>query len=98
MPACGARRGVAVDLADHGAAFADQAQRGVRERGEVAAGAKRAIGRHDRRDAGDSDGDEVLDDGRPGARGVAARQGRGAQQHHRAHDLAFERRTAAGGM
>ena len=69
-----------------GLALADQRQREVRERREVAAGADGAAARHMRQHAAVEALDEQLDRDRPRAR-VALRQRVRAQQHRRADDL-----------
>ena len=80
-----------------GRALAEQHQRRRRQRGEVAAGAERAVLAHDRRDAGVEQGEHRLDDDRAGAR-EAHRQAAGAQQDHRPHDLALDLRAHPGGV
>ena len=69
-----------------GLALADQRQREVRERREVAARADGAAARHVRQHAAVEALHEQLDRHRARAR-VALRQRVGAQQHRRAHDL-----------
>ena len=76
-------------------ALADRGEAAVRERGQVAAGAERAVLRNDRRDARVQHRHQGLRDLGPGAR-VAHGQRAGAQQHRRAHHLALHGRTHAG--
>ena len=77
--------------------LADQRQRAVRERREVAARAERAVLGDDRRDAGVEQLEDRLGDLRPGARVPHGQRPR-AQQHHRPHHLALDRRPHAGGV
>ena len=76
-------------------ALAHQRERAVRERGEVAGAAERAVLVHDRGDAGvqhrDVGGEGLLADA-----GAAGRQRRDAQQHQRAHHLALDLGAGAG--
>ncbi len=67
------------------------------ERGEIAAGAERAVLAHDRRDAGVEHREHRLGDDRAGA-GEAHRQAAGPQQHHRPHDLPLDLGAHAGGV
>ena len=76
-------------------AATDQRQRQVGQRREVARGADAALLGHDRVDAELEDGEEPVDDQRPAA-AVTQRERVGAQQEHRADDLARERRPDAG--
>jgi hypothetical protein len=78
-------------------ALADEDEGAVGERGEIAAGAERAVLGDDRGDPGVEQGDDLLGDQGPGAR-VAHRQRPRPQQHHRADDLALDRRSHAGRM
>jgi hypothetical protein len=89
----GGRAGDAVGVDD--LALADQRERAVGQRREVARGAERAVLAHHRGDAGVEQREDRLGDDRPRAR-VAHRQGACAQQHHRAHDLALDRRAHPG--
>ncbi len=71
-------------------AFADQHQRRVRERREIARRADRADRRHDRRDVRVQEADQLRAQRGPHAR-QAARQRRAEQDHHRAHDVDRQR-------
>ena len=82
---------------EHRFALAEQDERGVGERGEIAAGAEGPVLGHDRRDAGVEHVDHRLGDDRPGA-AEAERQRAGAQQHHRPHHLLLDRRAHPGGV
>ena len=73
-------------------AAADERQREVGERREVAGGADAALLGHDRVDARPQEVEEPVDDQRPAA-AVAERERVGPQQEHRADDLARERRA-----
>ena len=66
-------------------AFADQRQRQVRERREVARGADRSLRRNERNEAGVVDREQRVDDDLAHAR-VAARQARRLQAEHQPHD------------
>ena len=66
--------------------FADERQREMRERREVARGADRATARHDRQHASVEEREEQLDGLDPGPR-VSLRQRVRAQEHRRADDL-----------
>ncbi len=78
-------------------ALAHQRERAVRERGEVAGAAERAVLRHYRRDAGREQPGEQLG-GLAADAGVAGGEGREPEQHQAAHDLALDRRAGAGGV
>ena len=78
-------------------AFTEQDERRRGERGEVSAGAERAVLAHHRRDAGIEQGEHRVDDTGAGA-GVAHRQASGAQQDHRPDRLALDLRTHPGGV
>ena len=71
-------------------AFSDQAERQVREGGEVSGCADGALGRDDRQDVGPEHGKESLDRGHPDP-GVAARERIRTQRHHRPHGAVLER-------
>ncbi len=75
-------------------ALADQRQRAVRERCEVAGAAERAVLVHHRRDAGVEHAGDQLRHLRSYA-GPAGRQRREPQQHQPADDLALDLRTRA---
>ena len=75
-------------------ALADQRQRAVRERREVAGAAERAVLVHHRRDARVEQTGHQLRHLRPYA-GPAGRQRGQAQQHQPTHDLALHLRTGA---
>jgi hypothetical protein len=76
-------------------AAADQRQREVRQRCQIAGRTNGALRRHDRVDAGSQQGQQQVDDLGTAA-AVPQRQGVRAEQQHRPHDLARERRTDAG--
>ena len=78
-------------------ALADERERAVRERRQVAARAERAVLGHDRREAGVQQREHRLGHDGPGPR-AAHRQGAGAQEQHRAHDLALDRGAHPGGV
>ena len=78
-------------------ALPHQHERAVRERGEVAGAAERAVLVHDRRDPGVEDG-EVGVERRLADAGAARREGLDAQQHERADDLPLDLRPGAGGV
>ena len=75
-------------------AFADQDQRQVRERREVAAGPDRAAARHDRVDARVQHGDQQIQRRAPDAR-ESLRQHVRAKRHHRAYGRHAQRRVDA---
>ncbi len=77
--------------------LSDEAERQVRQRRQVAAGADRALLRDDRQEVGVQEVQERLDDPRPHTR-VAARQDMGSQQHQGARRLGRERRSDAGAV
>ena len=78
-------------------AFADQHQRRVRQRREIARRADRADRRHDRRDVRVQEPDQLRAHRGPHAR-QTARQRRAEQDHHRAHDLDRQRLAHARGV
>ena len=78
--------GAVVDLA-----LPEQRERAVGERREVAAGAERAVLRDDRREVRGEQCEQRLGHGRPRARAPHGQRA-GAQQHHRPHHLALDRR------
>ena len=78
-------------------AFADQHQRHVGQRREIARRAHAALRRHDRRDAAIQQIAEALGDQRPDA-GESLGQHVGADQHHGADHVARQRIADAGGM
>ena len=78
-------------------AFADQDQRHVGERSQIARRAHAALRRHDGRDAAIQQIAEPLGDQRPDAR-EALREDVGADQHHGAHDVARQRIADAGAV
>ena len=89
----------AASVADRRVPFADQHERQVRQRREVAARADRSAARHDRMDARVERVDQPIERRAPDAR-VALREHVRAQRHHRAHGarrqrLADARRVAA---
>ena len=91
----GRRHPLAVGVADH--ALAHQGECAVRQRGEVAGAAERAVLVHHGRDAGV----EHRDVGRQGLladAGAPGREGGDAQQHEGAHDLALDLRAGARGV
>ena len=77
--------------------FADQDQREVRQRREVAAGADRAARRHHRVHAAVQQRDQQVERLEPDA-GEPLGQHVGAQRHRRAHDGHRQRLADAGGM
>ena len=77
------------------AALADQREREVRERREVAGGADRALRGHDRMDACVDEREQPLDHDRAHAR-ETAREARGLQHHDQPHGRVGERRADAG--
>ena len=83
--------------ADAHLAFAHRGEGAVRERGEVAGAAERAVLAHDRGDAGVEQRGVGLDGGAAHA-GAAGHERREAQQHERAHDLALDLGAGAGGV
>ncbi len=84
-------------VADRRVAFADQHQRQVRERREVAAGADRPAARHARVHAAVEQREQQLERRAPDA-GEALRQDVGAQRHRRAHGADRQRLADAGGV
>ena len=78
-------------------ALADQHERAVRERREVAARAERPVLGHDRGDPGVEQREHRLGQQRPRA-GAAHRERARAQQHHRPDDLGLDRRAHPGGV
>ena len=73
----------------------DERQRQVRQRREIARGAEAPLFGHDRMDAEAQEVEQAVDDQRTAA-AVAEGQRVGAQEQHRPHDLARERRADAG--
>ncbi len=82
--------------ADHDP-LADQRQRAVGERSEVAARPDRPMRGHRREQVGVQQRQDRLDDQRPRP-GAPHRERSRAQQHHRANDLALDRWPHAGGV
>ena len=80
-----------------GLALADEHQRRGGQRGEVAAGAERAVLADDRRDPAVEQRDDRVGDLDPGP-GEAHRQTAGPQEHHRPHHLALDLRAHPGGV
>ena len=80
-----------------GLALADQHEREVRERREVARGADRPAARDHRDDAALQQPEQQLDQLHADAR-VPPPQRRREQQHHAAHDLGLERRARPDGV
>ncbi len=78
-------------------ALADQDQRQVGERRQVAGGADRSLARHDRVHAGVEQLDEALDHDRPDP-GVPPGEHVGAEQEHGAHDVLAERLAHPAGV
>ena len=78
-------------------ALADQRQRDVCQRRQVAGAAERAVLGHDRGDAGVEQGGQRRGGLGPDA-GAAGGQRRQPQQHQRPHHLALDLRPAAGGV
>ncbi len=81
----------------HHVALAEQRERTVGERGEIAARPERAVFGHDRRDAGVEDVDHRLGDERAGT-AVAEGERAGPQEHHRSHDVVLDGVAHAGGV
>ncbi len=81
----------------HDVTLAEQCERTVGERCEIAARPERAVFGHDRRDAGVEDVDHRLGDERSGT-AVAERERAGPQEHHRSHDFVLDGVTHAGGV
>ncbi len=95
MPAAFSARRAVLLLALHAhAALADQREREVRERREVAGGADRALRGHDGMDAGVDEREQPLDHDRAHAR-EAAREARGLQHQDEPHGRVRERRADA---
>ena len=82
----------AVGAGDEELAFAEQRQRHVRERREVAGGADAALARHVGHEAGVVHREQAVDDGGTHAR-VAARQARRLRREHQPHDRRRQRRA-----
>ena len=85
------------DVALDHLALADQHERAVGERGEVAARAQRAELGHARGDPGVEQREDRLRDLGPRARAPHRQRAR-PQQHHRPHHLGLDRRPHAGGV
>ena len=86
-----------LDAAGAHPSLAEERQRQVGERGEVAARPHRAAARHDRQHLLVEQREQGLDHLRPHAR-VAAGQGVGAQQEHAAHRGVAQRLPHSGGV
>ena len=89
--------GIRSPCASRDLALAHERERAVRERGEVAGAAERAVLVDDRRDAGVEHGD-VRREGLVADAGATGGERRDAQQHEGAHDLALDLRAGAGGV
>jgi hypothetical protein len=78
-------------------ALAEQRERAVGQRREIARGAQRSVLADDGRDARVEQREDRFGDDRPRPRATHGQRA-GAQQHHRAHDLALDGRPHPGGM
>ena len=85
------------DSLEHDVTLAEQGQRTVCERGEVAARTERSVLGDDRRDARVEEVDHRLRDQRTGA-AVAEREGAGPQEHHGPDDLVLDRCAHSGSV
>ncbi len=86
------------DLAIHpDLPFADQAERQMGERDQIAARAQGAAARHDRKDLRLDHPHEVLEERQPHA-AVSERQRVGAERQHEANDLGLELRSRSRGV